>query len=153
MTSKPSTPLEHRRPYPGEAETTRIPRLSPQPFRRAYSLRMRSSQTFHDYKQFHDTFPTDGMMPHLTNSSKSKINSCHKHNCSTCTCALSSSSLDVKPKDYSHHNGFSGHHRNAGPSFSSSLTSTRKNSLQHLQKNGRSMVSRPSILIFLIIFS
>uniref|UniRef100_A0A2M4CTX3 Putative rho-associated coiled-coil n=1 Tax=Anopheles darlingi TaxID=43151 RepID=A0A2M4CTX3_ANODA len=52
MSSKPATPLEQRRAYPGESETTRIPILSPQPFRRSYSLRMRTSRSFHDYQHY-----------------------------------------------------------------------------------------------------
>uniref|UniRef100_A0A2M4BEV6 GRIP domain-containing protein n=1 Tax=Anopheles marajoara TaxID=58244 RepID=A0A2M4BEV6_9DIPT len=52
MSSKPATPLEQRRTYPGESETTRIPILSPQPFRRSYSLRMRTSRSFHDYQHY-----------------------------------------------------------------------------------------------------
>uniref|UniRef100_A0AAG5DRB2 GRIP domain-containing protein n=1 Tax=Anopheles atroparvus TaxID=41427 RepID=A0AAG5DRB2_ANOAO len=52
MSSKPVTPLEQRRAYPGESETTRIPMLSPQPFRRSYSLRMRTSRSFHDYQHY-----------------------------------------------------------------------------------------------------
>ncbi|XP_058119650.1 protein quick-to-court [Anopheles ziemanni] len=52
MSSKPATPLEQRRAYPGESETTRIPMLSPQPFRRSYSLRMRTSRSFHDYQHY-----------------------------------------------------------------------------------------------------
>ncbi|XP_052868486.1 protein quick-to-court isoform X1 [Anopheles cruzii] len=52
MSSKPATPLEQRRTYPGESETTRIPILSPQPFRRSSSLRMRNSRSFHDYQLY-----------------------------------------------------------------------------------------------------
>ncbi|XP_058060992.1 protein quick-to-court isoform X2 [Anopheles bellator] len=52
MSSKPATPLEQRRAYPGESETTRIPILSPQPFRRSSSLRMRNSRSFHDYQLY-----------------------------------------------------------------------------------------------------
>lgn len=47
MSSKPSTPLSHRRPYPGETEHTRIPILSsPIPFRRSCSMRLRPTSTF-----------------------------------------------------------------------------------------------------------
>ncbi len=42
MSSKPSTPLSQRRPYPGETEYTKIPVLSsPIPFRRSCSMRLR----------------------------------------------------------------------------------------------------------------
>jgi hypothetical protein len=135
MTSKPSTPLEHRRAYPGEMETTRIPLLSPQPFRRAHSLRMRTSQSFHDYQQYREGKLSNcygKIMPHLSNGSKAKVPSCHKHDCHTCTCAVSStSSLDISrpQRDFSKYNG-----------HVSSLTSSRKGSLQPLQRNGRSMV-------------
>lgn len=54
MSSKPATPLEQRRGYPGENESTRIPVLSPTPFRRSYSLRMRTSRSFHDYQHYRD---------------------------------------------------------------------------------------------------
>ncbi|XP_052892893.1 protein quick-to-court isoform X1 [Anopheles moucheti] len=48
MSSKPVTPVSQRRPYPGENENTRIP----QPFCRSYSLRMRTSRSFHDYQHY-----------------------------------------------------------------------------------------------------
>uniref|UniRef100_A0A182NTD7 GRIP domain-containing protein n=1 Tax=Anopheles dirus TaxID=7168 RepID=A0A182NTD7_9DIPT len=48
MSSKPVTPVQQRRPYPGESESTRIP----QPFCRSYSLRMRTSRSFHDYQHY-----------------------------------------------------------------------------------------------------
>ncbi|XP_055594290.1 protein quick-to-court-like isoform X1 [Uranotaenia lowii] len=53
--SKPVTPLEHRRGFPGESENTRIPVLSPTPFRRCHSLRMRTSRSFHhDYQHYRE---------------------------------------------------------------------------------------------------
>ncbi|XP_049282045.1 protein quick-to-court isoform X1 [Anopheles funestus] len=48
MSSKPVTPVSQRRAYPGENENTRIP----QPFCRSYSLRMRTSRSFHDYQHY-----------------------------------------------------------------------------------------------------
>lgn len=47
MSSKPSTPLSQRRPYPGETESTRIPVFSsPTPFRRSCSMRLRPISGF-----------------------------------------------------------------------------------------------------------
>ncbi|XP_029709324.2 protein quick-to-court isoform X1 [Aedes albopictus] len=54
MSSKPATPLEQRRAFPGESDSTRIPVLSPTPFRRSYSLRMRTSRSFHDYQHYRE---------------------------------------------------------------------------------------------------
>ncbi|XP_050077144.1 protein quick-to-court isoform X2 [Anopheles maculipalpis] len=48
MSSKPVTPVSQRRAYPGENENTKIP----QPFCRSYSLRMRTSRSFHDYQHY-----------------------------------------------------------------------------------------------------
>ncbi|XP_061511621.1 protein quick-to-court isoform X1 [Anopheles gambiae] len=48
MSSKPVTPVSQRRAYPGENENTRIP----QPFCRSFSLRMRTSRSFHDYQHY-----------------------------------------------------------------------------------------------------
>lgn len=52
--SKPTTPVGLRRHFAGEAETTRIPMLSPQPFRRSYSMRLRYStgSYYNDYQHF-----------------------------------------------------------------------------------------------------
>lgn len=69
MSSKPATPLEQRRAYPGESDSTRIPMLSPTPFRRSYSLRMRTSQSFHDYQHYRECECGSGNMHHPANLS------------------------------------------------------------------------------------
>ncbi|XP_065088913.1 protein quick-to-court isoform X2 [Ochlerotatus camptorhynchus] len=69
MSSKPATPLEQRRAFPGESDSTRIPMLSPTPFRRSYSLRMRTSQSFHDYQHYRECECGSGNMHHPANLS------------------------------------------------------------------------------------
>ncbi|XP_062547725.1 protein quick-to-court isoform X3 [Armigeres subalbatus] len=69
MSSKPATPLEQRRAFPGESDNTRIPVLSPTPFRRSYSLRMRTSRSFHDYQHYRECECGSGNMHHPTNLS------------------------------------------------------------------------------------
>ncbi|XP_055541996.1 protein quick-to-court isoform X2 [Wyeomyia smithii] len=69
MSSKPATPLEVRRIFPGENESTRIPMLSPTPFRRTQSLRMRTSQSFHDYQHYRLCKCGSGNMHHPANLS------------------------------------------------------------------------------------
>ncbi|XP_055635773.1 protein quick-to-court isoform X2 [Toxorhynchites rutilus septentrionalis] len=162
MSSKPATPLEQRRIFPGECESTRIPMLSPTPFRRSYSLRMRTSQSFHDYQHYRECECGGGNMHQPTNLSGPSIPSIKVKN---------SLSNGNKPTSHHHHqqraataepfdpqnstkgspsspgstlipNGIIGHGHNAisPPSGSgqktSSSQSTRKNSLQ---KNDRGM--------------
>ncbi|XP_021701937.1 uncharacterized protein LOC5564482 isoform X2 [Aedes aegypti] len=69
MSSKPATPLEQRRAFPGESDNTRIPMLSPTPFRRSYSLRMRTSQSFHDYQHYRECECGSAIMHHPANLS------------------------------------------------------------------------------------
>lgn len=55
MSSKPPTPLNQRRYFPGENDT-KIPQPSPQPFRRSVSLRLRTSKSYEN--NFHIISPT-----------------------------------------------------------------------------------------------
>ncbi|XP_058818885.1 protein quick-to-court isoform X2 [Topomyia yanbarensis] len=162
MSSKPATPLELRRAFPGESESTRIPVLSPTPFRRSYSLRMRTSQSFHDYQHYRLCECGSENMHHPTNLSSpsssglkvknsyangAKSNSHHHHTSPGASAEpFGTGDHQSSCKDTSTGgstllpNGVICHGNSAGTTQSgqksSSSQSTRKNSLQ---KNERGM--------------
>ncbi|XP_058449283.1 protein quick-to-court isoform X2 [Malaya genurostris] len=124
MSSKPATPLELRRAFPGESESTRIPVLSPTPFRRAYSLRMRNSQSFHDYQHYRVCECGSENMHHPTNLS-----------------SPSSSGIKVKnlypngAKSNSHH-----HHHQPGASVEPFSTGDRQPSRKDSSTDGSTLL-------------
>ncbi|XP_053697748.1 protein quick-to-court isoform X2 [Sabethes cyaneus] len=163
MSSKPATPLEVRRPFPGENESTRIPMLSPTPFRRSQSLRMRTSQSFHDYQHYRLCECGSVTMHHPSNLASpssssvkvknsfpngSKSNSLHRHPPTGASAeplatgdplagrkdSSAGGSVQQLPNGVIYHSCSAGSVP-TGPK-SSSLQSTRKNSLT---KNDRGM--------------